>query len=135
MQPCRQQSLAAHREHGMGFEQWLIGAVEALVVIETLFVLIVVIRRQAERIAFSAELAGGRVDPPDPRVRRVEQGAIAIGFIIGGAIAYLLLEHRTPATKLELAAIIALSVLPLLLAQLAALWWTHDVGDEVYGDD
>jgi archaellum biogenesis protein FlaJ (TadC family) len=119
----------------MGFGDWLIGAAEALVVMETLFVLVVVIRRQAERIAFSAELAGGRVDPPDPRVRRVEQVAIAIGLLIGGTIAYLLLENRTPATKLELAAIIALSVLPLLLAQLVALWWTHDVGDEVYGDD
>lgn len=118
----------------MDFVSLVIGAIEALVVIETLVLLVVVIRRQAERIAFSAEIAG-RVERAEPRVRRTEQIAVAIGFLVGGTLAYVLLEHRTPANKLELAAIIALSVLPLLLAQLVALWWTHDVGDEVYSDE
>lgn len=118
----------------MGLGSLLVSAGEALVVIETLVLLVYVIRRQAERIAFSAAIAG-RVDPPDPRVRRTEQVAIAIGLAIGGAIAYLLLDRRRPSDTLELAAIVAVSMLPLLLAQLAALWWTHDVGDEVYSDE
>ncbi|GIL38982.1 hypothetical protein [Roseiterribacter gracilis] len=113
----------------------LVTGAEALVVIETLVLLVVVVRRQAERIAFTAELAEGRIEPPDPNVRRAEQIAIAIGFLIGGAIAYLLLERRSPNSTLELAAIIAVSVMPVLLAQLVALWWTHDVGDEVYSDE
>jgi archaellum biogenesis protein FlaJ (TadC family) len=119
----------------MEFVSLGIGIAEALVVVETLVLLVVVIRRQAERIAFTAALAEGRVEPPDPRVRRVEQVAIAIGFLVGGGIAYLLLDRHTPASKLDMAAIIALSVMPLLLAQLVALWWTHDVGDEVYSDE
>jgi archaellum biogenesis protein FlaJ (TadC family) len=118
----------------MEFGSLVIGAMEALVVIETLILLIVVIRRQAERIAFAAAIAG-RVERADPRVRRTEQVAIAVGFLVGGALAYFLLERHTPADRLELAAIIALAIQPLLLAQLIALWWTHDVGDEVYSDE
>lgn len=118
----------------MEFGRLVIGAVEALVVIETLVLLVYVIRRQAERIAFAAEIAG-RVERTDPRVRRTEQIAILIGFLAGSGLAYTLLERHTPAHTLELAAVIALAIMPLLVAQLVALWWTHDVGDEVYSDE
>jgi hypothetical protein len=124
-----------HEGHRVTLGSWLIAAAELLLVIETVLLLVFVVRRQAERVAFHAALAGGQVDAADPRIRRIERGAMLVGFAIGAPSAYLLLDRHPPAHLIELLAILALSILPLLLAQLVALWWTHDMGDEVFGDD